>query len=183
MLRLSHSGWRSPFFLGGKRLGGQSITLTKILKVNMIQRFRPLLSLVLACLAAFLVSCGGAPKASIPTTYTEAQLERIQAYATNILEKHQRFDDLPAFLQDQDYQRLQAVTGGPLGQMLQDMYNLNRNLLPKDQKLAQKATRALFDDFVAMEKATQAGNKDEALNSFSEAARDFQRYLDLIPSS
>jgi photosystem II protein PsbQ len=144
-------------------------------------RYRALISLVLVLVATFLVSCGGPAAVAPPPTYTPTQLEKIQDYATGILGNHQRIEELLPAVKAQDYQEVQAFLSGPLGQMLQDMRNLNRNLLPKDQKAAGDLTRSLFDDFVDILKGTERKDMTAALRGFDDAARDFGRYMDLLP--
>lgn len=141
--------------------------------------WRGLFTWVLVLMTAFLVSCGPAPKAVVPT-YTPAQLERIQDYATGISEKYKRMADLQAEIQSRDWEGAAAIMGGPLGQMLQDMQNLNRNLLPQDQKTARELTRSLFEDFVAIEQAGRDNNLAKALGGFSEIAKDFGKYNQLL---
>jgi photosystem II protein PsbQ len=147
----------------------------------MKSRFRALLSLVLTLTATLLVACGGTPTAAAPPTYTATQLDRIQDYRQNILERHERMAQIPGAIQTQNPENVTVITRGPLGQMLMDMQNLNRNLLPKEQPTARETSRALFDDLVAVEQAMDVANYSLATRSYDAAEQDFQRYLQLLP--
>lgn len=149
-----------------------------------MMNWRGLISWGLALMTAFLVGCGGpATQAVAPPTYTAAQIERIQSYGTDIQAKYQHMADLQAAIQTQDWEEASAIMGGPLGQMLLDMRNLERNLLPKEQVAARRLTRALFDDFVSIDQAGKLGNLANARASYTAAARDYEQFMQLLPTS
>lgn len=142
-----------------------------------------LISLVLVLVAVFVVSCGGPSATVAPPTYTQIQLERIQGYIPGILEAHERFGELESGIQAEDWQEVQAVMRGPLGQMLQDMNSLTRNLLPKDQQAARQAARNFFDDLVDIDQAAEGQKVDVALLGYTQALKDFDEFMQLIPTS
>jgi photosystem II protein PsbQ len=145
--------------------------------------FRPILSVVLVLVTTVLVACGGPSAVAPPPTYSQFQLDRIQEYSRSILENHQRFDELAAAVDAGNYQEAQAITNGPLGQMLMDIKGLNRNLLPKAQPVAQETARALFDDLLEVKQALVGGNITEARRAFAAAGADFERYMSLLPET
>jgi photosystem II protein PsbQ len=149
----------------------------------MMAFLRPVFSLVLVLVATVLVACGGPSAVAPPPTYSQFQLDRIQEYSSSILEKHQRFDDLAAAIKAGDYQEAQAIANGPLGEMLLDMQNLNRNLLPKVQPAGREAARALFDDLVGVKQSLIAKNIPDANRAFSAASSDFELYMSLLPDT
>jgi photosystem II protein PsbQ len=143
---------------------------------------RGLISWCLALITVFLVSCGGpAPQAVAPPSYTTVQLEKIQDYATGIQEKYQRMADLQGAINARNWEEAKAIMGGSLGQMLQDMRNLERNLLPQDRLAAQALTRSLFDDFVGIDQAGLINNLDKARKSYNAAVQDFEQFIQLLP--
>lgn len=145
--------------------------------------WRGLITWVLVLTTAFLVSCGGSNLQAAPPTYTPVQLERIADYKTYILANYQRMADLKAEIESKDWEEAKAIMSGPLGQMFLDMRNVNRNLLPQAQATAKKVTRSLFDDFVEIEQAGAMNNLDDALQAYSKAEQDFDRFLQLLPES
>ncbi|MDG2990838.1 photosystem II protein PsbQ [Candidatus Synechococcus calcipolaris G9] len=145
-------------------------------------RLKNWLPLVLGLIAVVLVSCG-APPAAIqpPPTYTPEQLTRIDDYLMGIEANAQRFAELEQDIATGDWQDVQGIMRGPLGAMLQDMRFLNRNLLPKDQPIATKLTRSLFDHFVDIDQAADSKNTIAAQKGLSAAEQDFELYLKLMP--
>ncbi len=147
-------------------------------------KHRSFVSLLLVVLAVVLVSCGGPNPATIaPPTYTSVQLEKIQSYVPGILENHQRLEDVRASIQVGDWQEAQALMRGPLGQMLQDMRNLARNLLPQDQKRANQVARDFFDDLTSIDQAAQLNKPNDALTAYQDAVRDFEQFMQLVPTA
>jgi hypothetical protein len=65
--------------------------------------------------------------------------------------------------------------------MIQDMRNVNRHLLPSDQKAAQELTRTFFEDFVAIDQSATNKNAMDASKYYDEAVRDFEKYLSRLP--
>lgn len=147
-------------------------------------RFKNWLPLLLGLIAVVLVSCGGPPAAVQPLpTYTAAQLTRIDDYLTGIEANAQRFAELEQDIAAADWQDVQGIMRGPLGAMLQDMRFLNRNLLPKDQPIATKLTRSLFDHFVDIDQAAESQSIVAAQKGLAAAKEDFELYLKLMPAA
>lgn len=149
-----------------------------------MHRFSRLLTVLLTLVAVVVVGCGGpAKQAAPPPTYTTAQLERVQQYVPNILDNHSRMSDLESAVQTENWQEAEAVMGGPLTQMLLDMNNLSRNLLPQDQRQARELTRSFFEDLVGIKEAGELDNLAQAQRSYGEAVRDFNQFMELLPTS
>lgn len=124
---------------------------------------------------------GQIQRQSPPPTYTSTQIEKIQSYIPGILDNHQRLTDLQANIQAENWPEVQAIMRGPLGQMLQDMRNLSRNLLPQDQQAANQITRDLFEDLTAIDQAGQLDKVKQALSRYEDVVQDFERFMDLLP--
>jgi photosystem II protein PsbQ len=144
-------------------------------------RLRGLLSVVFALMACFLVSCSGPSAVAPPPTYSEAQLQQIQQYLPDIQDKFARMDNLAKAIQQSNWQEIATIMRGPLGQMIQDMRNVNRHLLPSDQKAAQELTRTFFEDFVAIDQSATNKNAMDASKYYDEAVRDFEKDLSRLP--
>lgn len=146
-----------------------------------MSRLRSLLSVVLAFVACLLVSCGGPTAVAPPPTYTEAQLQQIQQYLPSVEDKYTEMNGLAEAIQQSNWQEIRTIMRGPLGQMIQDMYNVNRHLLPSDQKAAQSSTRKFFEDFVAIDQAATNKNAVDASKYFDRAVQDFEQFLSYVP--
>jgi photosystem II protein PsbQ len=144
-------------------------------------RLRGFLSVVLAFVACLLVSCGGPSAIAPPPTYSAEQLQQIQLYLPNVEEKYTQMDGLAKAIQQSNWQEIRTIMRGPLGQMIQDMYNVNRHLLPSDQKVAQSSTRKFFEDFVAIDQAATNKNAVDASKYFDRAVQDFEQFLSYVP--
>lgn len=142
---------------------------------------RSWLSAVIAMLAFVLVSCSSPTKVVVPTTYSEGQIQQIQLYVPNFLEAKDRLANLYDEINEQDWQEVQAIMRGPLGETLQEMKYATRNLLPKDQEFAATATRAIFDDFISIDAAISSKNVYDAQRGYDSAMRDFDQFLGILP--
>lgn len=147
-------------------------------------RFRSVLTWILALMTVVLVSCGGPTATSQePPTYTSAQLQRIQGYVPDLIATRERMEkELPAKIEAKDWSEVSTFVHGPLGQVLQDMNNLSRNLLPQDQKTARQLARQLFDNLVDIDQAGNIDNLSLARQQYAAALEDFDQFLELLPS-
>ncbi len=147
-----------------------------------MSRLRALVMLCIVLVATLLVSCSGpATTVKIPTTYSETQLDLISNYLTTIEDNAQRFAQLEAGVKAADWQTVRTVMRGPLGQMILDMRNLNRNLLTKEQPPAMATTRELVTDLLALDQAAIDEDVAAAQNAFKAAKQDYDAYLKLVP--
>ena len=144
-------------------------------------RYRSILSLILAIVATFLVSCGSPTVAKVPPTYTAAQVEQIQQYVPDIVALRDRMSEIPTFIKRSDWIDVSNFIHGPLGELRLKMTYVTRNLLPKDQQTAREATRDLFDHLVKIEQAAQEGNSQRAVLNYREAVADIDTFLQVVP--
>lgn len=132
--------------------------------------------------ATLLVSCSGpATTVKIPTTYSDTQLDLISNYLTTIEDNSARLGQLEAGIVAGDWQTVRTVMRGPLGQMILDMRNLNRNLLTKDQPPAIETTRAIVTDLLALDQAAIDEDIPAAQKAFKAVKQDYEDYLKLVP--
>src|SRR4028119_561762 len=96
-------------------------------------RSRSILSLILAMVAVFLISCGSPTVAKVPPTYTAAQIEQIKEYAPTLLALRDRMSEIPVLIQRRDWIGVRNFIHGPLGELRLKMTYITRNLLPTDQ--------------------------------------------------
>jgi photosystem II protein PsbQ len=146
-------------------------------------RLRGFLSVTLAFIACLLVSCGGPTASAPPPTYSAEQLQQIQLYLPSVEEKYAQMENLAKAIQQSNWQQIRTIMRGPLGQMIQDMYNVDRHLLPADQKAAKDLTRKFFEDFVAIDQAATNKSATDISKYFDLAVRDYEQFLSYVPKS
>ena len=146
-------------------------------------RYRSILSLILALVATFLVSCGSPTDAKVPQTYTTAQVEQIQEYVPSILALRDRMKEIPSMIQRRDWIDLSDFIHGPLGELRLKMTYVTRNLLPKDQEGARETTRKLFDDLVKIYQAAEQSDPKKALLNYQDALKDLDAFLKYVPEA
>jgi photosystem II protein PsbQ len=144
-------------------------------------RSRSILSLVLAMVAVFLISCGSPTVAKAPPTYTPAQIEQIQEYAPTLLALRDRMSEIPVLIQRRDWIGVRNFIHGPLGELRLKMTYITRNLLPNEQKAARQITRQLFDDLVKVEQSIEENSTQGAVRNYQAAFADINKFVDLIP--
>ena len=144
-------------------------------------RSRSILSLVLAMVAVFLISCGSPTVAKAPPTYTPAQIEQIQEYAPTLLALRDRMSEIPILIQRRDWIGVRNFIHGPLGELRLKMTYITRNLLPTEQKTARQITRQLFDDLVKVEQSIEENSTQGAVRNYQAAFADINKFVDLIP--
>jgi len=144
-------------------------------------RSRSIVSLILAIVAVFLVSCGGPTATNLPQTYTPVQIEQIQEYLPDIVSLRNRMSEIPIMIQRRDWIGVRNFIHGPLGELRLKMTYVTRNLLPSQQKAAREVTRQLFDDLVKVEQAIEESNTQGAVRNYQATLADINKFIDLVP--
>jgi photosystem II protein PsbQ len=144
-------------------------------------RQRSIVSLILAFLATFLISCGGPSVATAPPTYTLTQIQQIQEYVPDLLAVRDRSQELQKLIQSKQWMKVGNFIHGPMAEARLSMNYITNNLLPKDQASARKLTRDLFDNLVKIDQAAELGNTNGALNNYQTAFADIEQFLQLLP--
>lgn len=147
-------------------------------------RFRSILTVVLTITLAFLLSSGSpalAAKATKTPSYTPAQLEQIQRYATSVEELQNRMVEIPTLIQQQRWVDLKTFIHGPLGELRIRMARLARSLAPQSQKVAQQAAKDVFEHLVAIDEAADLGDATKAFRNYNEALKDLDAFFSLLP--
>ena len=145
-------------------------------------RFRSILSVILVLVATFLVSCG-APKVTVPTTYSPEKIAQIQILAAPVEAARERMSELEDLIDAENWIDIGTFIHGPLGDLRRDMRYLSESLLPKDQKKAQQLAKELFNDFERLDVVAKERNYGNTLSRYNNALKHFEDYLDLIPQS
>ncbi len=144
--------------------------------------FRPFISVLLAFVAVFLVSCGDGSQAKAPA-YSATQLEQIQATNKNVMALRDRLPELSTLIQSRDWNNVKSFIHGPLGDIRTRMAGLSRELLPGAKEQALSISKEIFVHLNNIDAA--AGNNDYALamRNYGETIKDFTTFSSLIPQS
>lgn len=150
-----------------------------------MMKFRSVLAILLALVTAFMLNVGSVAAAKVkkPQTYTPAQLERIQEYASTLQATRDRLPELATLIQQQDWTFTRNFIHGPLGELRSDMSALIRNLLPDAQPSARLLAKTVFDDLIAIDTAAQAGDYKKAIRNYAETLRDFDAFTAILPKA
>jgi photosystem II protein PsbQ len=147
-------------------------------------RYRSFLSLILVILAAFLVSCSSPTTATVPQTYSPAQIQQIQQYVPDIQSLRDRASqEIPSLVQRKDWIDIGNFVHGPLGELRLTMNYMTRNLLPQDQAKAKEITRNFFDNLVKIDQAAQQGDARKIALNYREAIADIDSFLQVLPKA
>ncbi|GAB4136914.1 MAG: hypothetical protein Fur0046_10710 [Cyanobacteria bacterium J069] len=145
--------------------------------------YRSVISLVLVAIAVVSIGCSSAPVAKGPL-YSSEQLAQIEKYASEVDTLRVRLQEIPPLIQKKEWIDVQSFLHGPLGELRFKMTTLARQLEPKKARpAALEAAKAVFGHVIAIDEAAQTGDSQKALLNYNEALRDFQVFLDLIPTT
>jgi photosystem II protein PsbQ len=142
--------------------------------------FRPLLSLLLAFVAVFIVSCGDASQAKAPT-YSATQLEQIQATNKNVMALRDRLPELASLIESRDWNNVKSFIHGPLGDIRTRMAGLSRELLPGTKEQALSISKEIFVHLNSIDAAAGSQDYTLAIRNYGETVKDFTTFEDLIP--
>lgn len=145
--------------------------------------FRPILSLVLVLVTTLLVSCSGPTQAKIPTVYTPEKIAELQPYREPIALARENMATLKEFIDAENWVNTRTFIHGPLGELRQAMGTASNKLLLKDQKPSQNLAKELFVHIEKIDAAAKDRNGTLVNEQYSEAIKDFDAYLNLIPSN
>jgi len=148
-----------------------------------MRRNRSILALILAFVAAFMVSCSSPTGFKQPTTYTPTQLEQIQGYVSGIVALRDRMPELATRIENRDWNNVESFIHGPLGDLRMKMSTLARDLLPDAQSGALESARNVFGHLNKIDQAAKDGSYDQAIRNYAEALKDFETFLNLVPKA
>lgn len=147
-------------------------------------RFRSILTLVLAAIALFVVSCSSPQVTAKGPLYSSTQLEQIQKYATEVETLRERILEIPPLVQKGNWVDVQSFIHGPLGELRVKMSRLARELKPsKVQAEALESAKEVFKHLNLIDEATVTRDSRKALFNYNEALRDFEVFLKYLPQN
>jgi photosystem II protein PsbQ len=144
---------------------------------------RSILSIILVLVTTLLVSCGNPQTSKIPTTYSPEKIAQLEVFVTPIEAAKEQFSVLKGFISEENWVDTRTYIHGPMGALRQNMLNLSRNLLPKDQKQATSLAREVFGHLERLDTAAEERTPSLVEVQYKEALKDFNAFLDLIPQA
>jgi photosystem II protein PsbQ len=142
--------------------------------------FRPFLSLLLAFVAVFIVSCSDGSQVKAPT-YSPTQLAQIQTASTNIQALRDRFPELATLIQSRNWNDVKSFIHGPLGEIRSRMSGLSRSLLPGSKEQALAASKEMFIHLNKIDEAADANDYQLAIRNYAEALKDYDTFTSFLP--
>jgi photosystem II protein PsbQ len=141
--------------------------------------FRPLISLLLVCVAMLVVSCSdGNVKAP---TYSAEALTRIQQASAGVEKIKERLPELAKYIDKQDWNNVRSFIHGPLGDLRTRMVGVSKELLPAQRSKSLEVGKEIFVHLNKIDSAAADNNKLLASSNYTEALKDFATFNDLLP--
>jgi photosystem II protein PsbQ len=144
---------------------------------------RSLLSLIVVFLVTFLIGCGGPSVASLPPTYTQAQLVQIKEYLPSIETVRDRSQELQKLIESNEWINVGNFIHGPMAEAKLTMNYVVPHLLASDQQKARQVARDLFEHLVKVDRAATARNTQLALSNYKAVYTDIDKFLKLLPDT
>jgi photosystem II protein PsbQ len=147
--------------------------------------YRSILSLILALITAFWLNVNSveAARAKKPLTYTSQQIEQLQGYAGELQVVRDRFSELEALIDKEDWTFTSNFIHGPLGELRFKLASVVRTLLPSAQAEARSLSKEVFGDLNAIEMAAQSSDYKAATRGYVNLTKDLDAFLMLIPKA
>jgi photosystem II protein PsbQ len=144
-------------------------------------RQRSILSMIFVLLATFLISCGSPNVATVPPSYTAAEVAKIQEYVPGIEVARDRSIELENLIKKGEWIKVGNFIHGPITEARLNMTYIIPNLAPQSQGEARQISKDLLQDLVRIDQAASAGNANLALTKYKEAFADIDKFLQLVP--
>ncbi|NET09144.1 MAG: photosystem II protein PsbQ [Symploca sp. SIO2B6] len=147
-----------------------------------MRQYRSILSLLLAVVAVFMVSCSSGPSTAQGPTYTDADIQLLQTYKTNLIKFRDRATELDGMIQEQNWADIKSLIHGPLGELRFRLSSVTRSLEPSLQSQAKDIADDTLTAIVRIDEAVTDFNPLEASTGYDRLMRDFDSFLGLIPN-
>ena len=144
-------------------------------------RQRSIFSLIFVLLATFLIGCGGPSVATLPPSYTAAEVAKIQEYAPGIKAVIDRQGELKSLISEGEWIKVGNFIHGPMTEAKLNMTYIVPNLAQQNQGKARQIIKDLLNDLVKIDQSATVGNTSQALSNYKEAFADIDKFLELVP--
>ncbi|ALB42984.1 MULTISPECIES: photosystem II protein PsbQ [Nostocales] len=144
-------------------------------------RQRSIFSLIFVLLATFLISCGSPTVATVPPSYTAAEVAKIQEYVPGIQMVRDRSSELQNLIKAGEWVKVGNFIHGPMTEARLNMTYIIPNLAKQNQAKARQISKDLLNDLVRIDQAAAAGNTSLAASKYQEVFADIDKFLELVP--
>ena len=144
-------------------------------------RQRSILELIFVLLATFLISCNSPTIATVPPSYTAAEVAKIQEYVPGIQMVRDRSPELQNLITTGEWVKVGNFIHGPMTEARLNMTYIIPNLAKQNQAQARQISKDLLNDLVKIDQAAATGNTSLALNKYQEVFADIDKFLELVP--
>ncbi|MDB9311406.1 photosystem II protein PsbQ [Aphanizomenon sp. CS-733/32] len=144
-------------------------------------RQRSIFSLVFVLLATFLISCGSPTVATVPPSYTAAEVAKIQEYIPGIQTVRDRSLEFQNLIKAGEWVKVGNFIHGPMTEARLNMTYIIPNLAKQNQAQARQISKDLLNDLVRIDQAAAAGNTSLAASKYQEVFADIDKFLQLVP--
>jgi photosystem II protein PsbQ len=144
-------------------------------------RQRSIFSLIFVLLATFLIGCGGPSVATLPPSYTAAEVAKIQEYAPGIKAVIDRQGELKSLISEGEWIKVGNFIHGPMTEAKLNMTYIVPNLAQQNQGKARQIIKDLLKDLVKIDQSATVGNTSQALSNYKQAFADIDKFLELVP--
>ena len=144
-------------------------------------RQRSILSLIFVLLATFLISCNSPTIATVPPSYTAAEVAKIQEYVPGIQMVRDRSPELQNLITTGEWVKVGNFINGPMTEARLNMTYIIPNLAKQNQAQARQISKDLLNDLVKIDQAAATCNTSLALNKYQEVFADIDKFLELVP--
>ncbi|MGB3421211.1 MAG: photosystem II protein PsbQ [Dolichospermum sp.] len=144
-------------------------------------RQRSIFSLIFVLLATFLIGCGGPSVATLPPSYTAAEVAKIQEYVPGIKAVIDRQGELKSLISEGEWIKVGSFIHGPMTEAKLNMTYIVPNLARQDQGKARQIIKDLLNDLVKIDQSATVGNTSQTLGNYKQAFVDIDKFLELVP--
>ena len=116
-------------------------------------RQRSILSLIFVLLATFLISCNSPTIATVPPSYTAAEVAKIQEYVPGIQMVRDRSPELQNLITTGEWVKVGNFIHGPMTEARLNMTYIIPNLAKQNQAQARQISKDLLNDLVKIDQA------------------------------
>jgi photosystem II protein PsbQ len=160
-------------------IGLEFFYLTTHYSPNSMSFFRPLISLLLVCIAVLVVSCSdGVTKAP---TYSAETLNKIQLASAGVEKITDRLPELERYIDKQDWNNVRTFIHGPLGDLRTRLVGISKELLPADRPKSLELGKEIFGHLNKIDTAAADNNQAIAAANYTEALKDLATFNGLLP--